>query len=146
MTTRTMTGAMVSPYLTFGGKCEEALAFYTRAIGAQVEMVMRFNESPDPVPEGMLQKGFEKKIMHCSFKVGESVVMASDGCHEGSTFSGFSLSLGFATVEEAQKAFTALSEGGKVTMPLGKTFWSPGFGMLVDKFGVAWMVNVVQTH
>lgn len=133
---------MVEPYLTFGGRCDEALAFYQKAIGAKVEMVMRFNESPEPVPPGVLAPGFEKKVMHSSFRVGGSVVMASDGCHEGGTFSGFSLSLSVQSVEEADRAFAALSEGGKVTMPLCKTFWSPRFGMLTDRFGVAWMVIV----
>lgn len=135
-------GPLVQPYLMFGGKCEEALAFYRAAIGAEVDMVMRFSQSPDPVPPGMLQAGFENKVMHSSFRVGSTTVMASDGCHEGIKFEGFSLSLTVSTIAEADKAFNALSDGGKVTMPLTKTFWSPRFGMLVDRFGVAWMVMV----
>ncbi|MCC6676031.1 MAG: VOC family protein [Phycisphaerales bacterium] len=137
-----MSGAMVEPYLMFGGRCEEALAFYKTAVGAKVERVMKFSESPDPMPPGVLAPGFEHKVMHSSFKVGGSTVMASDGCGPGSKFEGFSLSLSVATEAEADKAFNALAAGGKVTMPLGKTFWSPRFGMLTDKFGVAWMVIV----
>ncbi len=136
------TGTLVQPYLMFGGRCEEALAFYRTAIGAQIDMVMKFSESPDPVPPGMLQPGFEHKVMHSSFHVGSTTVMASDGCHEGIKFEGFSLSLTVSTIPEADKAFSALADGGKVTMPLTKTFWSPRFGMLVDRFGIAWMVMV----
>lgn len=138
-----MTQPLVQPYLFFGGRCEEALEFYKKSIGARVDMMLRFNESPEPMPPGMLQPGFEKKIMHSSFRVGGSTIMASDGCSEGSTFGGFSLSLAVSTEAEADRAFAALSQGGKVTMPLAKTFWSPRYGMLVDRFGVAWMVSVV---
>lgn len=136
------TSTIIQPYLFFGGRCEEALAFYTKAIGAQVEMVMKFSDSPQPMPPGTLQPGFEKKVMHSSFRIGESVIMASDGCHEGAKFDGFSLSLSVKTEAEADKAFAALSEGGKVTMPLAKTFWSPRYGMLTDRFGIGWMVSV----
>lgn len=138
-----MSKPTVEPYLTFGGRCEEALEFYKQAIGAKVEMVMRFDECPDPMPEGMLAPGFEKKVMHSSFWVGNSMIMASDGCNPSSKFEGFSLSISVKDEAEADKVFAALSEGGKVTMPLEKTFWSPRFGMLEDRFGVSWMVNVV---
>ncbi len=138
-----MSKPVIEPYLTFGGRCEEALEFYKKALGAKVEMVMRFNEAPDPVPEGMLAPGFEKKVMHSAFRVGDSMVMASDGCEESSGFSGFTLSIGVKTEAEADQYFNALAEGGKITMPLGKTFWSPRFGMVEDRFGVGWMVNVV---
>jgi PhnB protein len=87
---------LIQPCLFFGGRCEEALAFY-RAVGAEVDMAMHFDESPDPVPAGMLQPGFEKKVMHSSFRVGGSTVMASDGCSEGATFSGFSPRYGMLT-------------------------------------------------
>lgn len=137
-----MSGTLVEPYLMFGGRCEEALAFYQAAVGAKVERVMKFSESPEPMPPGVLAPGFEQKIMHSSFMIGQSRVMASDGCGPGSKFEGFSLSLSVATEAEADRAFNALAAGGKVTMPLGKTFWSPRFGMLTDKFGVAWMVIV----
>jgi PhnB protein len=137
---------VIQPYLFFGGRCEEALAFYKSALGAQVDMVMHFNDSPDPVPAGMLQPGFEKKVMHSSFRVGGTTVMASDGCSpsDGASHSGFSLTLSVATEAEADRAFSRLAEGGKVTMPLGKTFFSPRYGMLTDKFGIAWMVLVPQ--
>lgn len=135
-------GTRVEPYLMFGGRCEEALAFYKSAIGAQVEMVMKFSESPEPMPPGAIPAGFEHKVMHSSFKVGDARIMASDGCEAGSKFSGFSLSLPVKTEAEADRFFNALAQGGTVSMPLTKTFWSPRFGMLTDKFGVAWMVNV----
>jgi PhnB protein len=132
----------VQPYLFFGGRCEEALSFYRTAIGAQVDMVMKFKDSPRPPPPGVIQAGFEDKVMHSSFRVGETEIMASDGHREGTHFGGFSLSLSVPTVAEADRAFAALAAGGQVKMPLDKTFWSPRFGMLTDKFGVDWMVMV----
>lgn len=132
----------ISTYLFFSGRCEEALEFYTMALGAKVEMVMRFSQSPDPVPAGMLQAGFENKIMHSSFHVGETRVLASDGCDDKSKFDGFRLVLNVTTEAEAHKAFDALAEGGSVQMPLCKTFWSPCYGMVTDKFNVGWMVMV----
>lgn len=132
----------ITPYLFFSGRCEEALNFYREAIGAQVEMIMRYNESPDPVPPGMLQPGFENKIMHASFRVHGAAVMASDGCNDQSKFDGFRLALSVANEAEAHKAFNALANEGSITMPLVKTFWSPCFGMLTDKFNVSWMVIV----
>lgn len=138
-----MSGSLVQPYLFFGGRCEEAIGFYREAIGAKVEMMMKFSDSPEPMPPGMLPPGFEHKVMHASLRVGETVVMASDGCHSGSTFGGFSLSLAVPNEDEANRAFAALSAGGQVTMPLSKTFWSPRYGMLKDRFGVDWMVSVI---
>ena len=132
----------IQPYLFFGGRCDEALAFYKKALGAEVDMLMHFNESPEPPPPGTIKPGFEKKVMHSSFRVGGNTIMASDGCGEESKFSGFSLSLALPTVADVDRAFAALSEGGKVTMPLNKTFWSPRFGMVTDRFGVGWMVSV----
>jgi PhnB protein len=137
-----MKQAVVEPYLFFGGRCEEAIAFYQRAIGAQVQMMMRYNESPEPQPPGMLPAGFDKKIMHSSFRVGGTVVMASDGCSENAKFDGFSLSISVPTEQDARKAFDGLSQGGKVTLPLTKTFWSPCFGMLTDQFGLGWMITI----
>jgi len=134
----------IEPYLTFGGRCEEALEFYTRALGAKVEMALRFSESPEPMPEGMVPPGFEHKIMHASMMIGETRVMASDGCGEGTEYAGFSLSISVATEAEADTAFNALADGGTVTMPMEKTFWSPKFGMLTDRFGVSWMVSVAS--
>ena len=134
---------IIQPYLFFGGRCEEAVEFYRKALGAELEMMMRFKESPEPHPPGMVPPGFENKIMHSSFRIGETTVMASDGCSaEGARFDGFSLSLSVPNEAEANRAFTALAEGGQVRMPLAKTFWSPCFGMLEDRFGVGWMINV----
>ena len=132
----------IQPYLFFGGRCEEALNFYRAALGAEVGMVMRFKDSPEPPPPGKLQPGFENKVMHSEFRVGDSLVMASDGCNEESSFSGFSLSISVAAETDARRIFSALSQGGSVTMPINKTFWSPAFGMLTDKFGIGWMVSV----
>ncbi|MFO1001537.1 MAG: VOC family protein [Planctomycetaceae bacterium] len=132
----------ISPYLFFSGRCEEALDFYREAIGARIEMVLRYNESPDPIPPGRLQPGFENKVMHASFRVGEAMIMASDGCDDKSKFDGFRLALSVADEASAHLAFNALASGGSVMMPLVKTFWSPCFGMLTDKFNVGWMVMV----
>ena len=134
----------ITPYLFFGGRCEEALEFYRQALGAEVEMLMRYNESPEAPPPGMLQAGFEKKIMHASFRVRGVRLMASDGCDDRSKFDGFRLSLALPTEADARRAFDGLADGGSVQMPLGKTFWSPCFGMLTDRFGLGWMVTVHQ--
>jgi PhnB protein len=133
---------VVQPYLFFNGRCEEAVEFYKKAIGAEVQMLMRNAESPEPPPPGMLPPGSENKVMHVSFKVGDTVVMASDGHNSGTPdFRGFSLSLTVADAAQAQRLFAALSEGGQVQVPLGKTFWAPMFGMLTDRFGVGWMLS-----
>lgn len=138
------TTALVQPYLFFGGRCEEAIDFYRSAIGAEVEMLMRHKESPEPPPPGMLAEGFENKIMHASFRVGSTMIMASDGCsQDDASFNGFTLSLSVPNEAEADRVFAALSEGGEVKMPLSKTFWSPKFGMLTDRFGLGWMINLV---
>jgi PhnB protein len=134
----------ITPYLTFSGRCEEALEFYRRALGAEIEFMMRFHESPEPPPPGMLQPGFEKKIMHASFRVSGNRLMASDGCDEKSKFDGFRLTLTVATESEAHQAFNSLADGGRVEMPLGKTFWSPCFGMVTDRFNLGWMVMVPE--
>lgn len=139
-----MPDTSIQPYLFFGGRCEEALEFYKSAVGAKVDMVMRHSESPEPPPPGMLAEGFADKIMHASFRVGESLLMASDGCGESANFNGFSLSITVPTEEEAQRVFEALSDSGTVKMPLTKTFWSPCFGMLEDRFGLGWMIGVAQ--
>lgn len=138
-----MPSPLIQPYLMFGGRCEEALEFYRSALGAQVDMLLRFSESPDPTPPGMLPPGFENKVMHASFRIAGNVIMASDGCEVGAQFKGFSLSISVAAEAEADRYFAALSDGGQVQMPLTKTFWSPRFGMLTDRFGIAWMINVV---
>jgi PhnB protein len=133
----------VNPYIFFGGRCEEALNFYKTALSAEVKMMMRFKENPDPQPNPMMRPGLEEKIMHASLKIGQTEVMASDGYAKGKPeFKGITLSLSPATVAEAKKIFNALNEGGQVQMPLTKTFYSPCFGMLTDRFGVSWMVVV----
>lgn len=132
----------ITPYLIFSGRCEEALQFYRQSLGAQIEMMMRFDEAPDPTPPDMLQAGFEHKVMHSSFTVNGIRMMASDGCDDKSTLHGFQLALNVDTEADAHKVFNALAEGGSVQMPLCKTFWSPCFGMVADKFNVVWMVMV----
>jgi len=130
----------VQPYLFFDGRCDEAIAFYRGALGAEVISLLRFKESPDP---GMCPPGAGDKVMHASFRVGETTVMASDGRCEGTpTFPGFALSLTLPTEAEAERLFGALGDGGQVHMPLTKTFFSPRFGMVADRFGVSWMVYV----
>ena len=145
----TQTQATVQPYLFFNGRCDEALEFYRKTLGAEVEMLMRFKDSPEPPQEGQEGCGGGKidpdKVMHSSFRIGNTTVMASDGrCTGATNFQGFSLSIAPKTEAEADRIFAALSEGGKVEMPLTKTFWSAKFGMLEDKFGIGWMVNVAQ--
>jgi len=137
-----MSQTSVQPYLFFGGRCEEALAFYKSAVGAVVELLMHHKDSPEAPPPGMLPAGYENKVMHVTFRIGGTTLMASDGCGESGGFSGFSLSLALATEDEAKRCFNALAEGGQVTMPLAKTFWSPCFGMLTDRFGLGWMITV----
>ena len=128
----------VLPYLFFDGRCEEALEFYRRAIGAEPFCVGRFKDAPDPA---MCPPGAENRIMHAELRIGDTTVMVSDGrCTGKPVFAGFSLSLERPTEAEADKTFAALSEGGQVTMPIGKTFFADRFGMLTDKFGVPWMV------
>jgi PhnB protein len=134
---------IIQPYLFFNGSCEEAVEFYRQALGAEVEMLMRFKDSPEPHQPGMLAPGWENKVMHSSFRIGQTTVMASDGCGtEKSGFDGFSLSLSVGTEAEADRAFAALAAGGQVRMPLTKTFWSPRFGMLQDRFGIGWMITM----
>jgi PhnB protein len=134
---------LVQPYLSFDGKCEEAIEFYRRALGAKVEMMMRFRESPEPPPPGMVPPGSENKVMHAALRIGETMVLASDGrCQGKPNFSGFSLSLTAADDAEADRLFAALADGGQVQMALAKTFFSPRFGMVADRFGVSWMVYV----
>ena len=133
----------VEVYLFFNGRCEEVVEFYKKVLGAEVTMLMRFKDSPEPQQPGMVPPGSENKIMHVSFRVGDANVMASDGHCTGQTnFQGFSLSLTVPNEAEADRKFAALAEGGQVQMPLTKTFWSPRFGMVTDRFGVGWMISV----
>jgi PhnB protein len=132
---------MVEPYLSFEGRCEEAIEFYRRALGAQVEFMMRMKESPEPPPPGTLPRGAEDKILHASIRVGETRLMMSDGSVSGQpSFNGIALSIAVANEAEADRVFAALADGGTVQMPLAKTFFSPRFGMVADRFGVGWMV------
>jgi PhnB protein len=145
--TTTKDNRLIQPYIFFNGKCEEAIEFYRKALGAEVEMMMRFKESPEPPPPGTVPPGFENKIMHASFRVGQTTVMASDGCSTDDTgFQGFSLSLTVTSDKEADRAFAALADSGQVKMPLTKTFWSPRFGMVEDRFGIGWMLAVAPSQ
>jgi PhnB protein len=137
-----MTTKFIQPYLFFGGRCEEALAFYRTALGAEVDFIMLYKDSPEAPPPGRLPPGFEFKVMHATFHVGGTTLMASDGCEANSKFSGFSLSVAVATEAEANRTFAALADGGQVQMPLSKTFWSARFGMVTDRFGIGWMVTI----
>ena len=131
----------IQPYLCFEGRCEEALEFYRQALGAEVTMLMRFKDSPEACPEGMLPPGSEQKVMHASFDVGGATVLASDGqCAGPSRFQGFSLSITPRDEAEADRWFAALAHGGQVQMPMGPTFFAARFGMVVDRFGVSWML------
>ena len=137
---------IVQPYLFFDGRCQEALDFYGKALGAEVEFLMRFKDSPEPPEPGMCPPGSENKVMHCSLRIGNTTLMVSDGRCEGRpNFQGFSLSLTTSDESEAERLFKALEEGGQVHMPLTKTFFSPRFGMVVDRFGVSWMIHVPGT-
>jgi PhnB protein len=137
----------VQPYLFFDGRCEEALEFYRQAVGAEVGMLMRWKDSPESCPEGSVPPGNENKVMHAAFRVGETTVMASDGnCAGKPEFKGFSLSIDAKDDAEAKRLFDALSAGGQVRMPLGKTFFASSFGMLADKFGVGWMIIASPVH
>jgi PhnB protein len=130
----------VQPYVFFDGRCEEALEFYRGALGAEVTALMRFKECPEP---GMAPQDSGEKVMHASFRVGETTVLASDGrCTGKPGFEGFSLALTVSDDAEAKRMFTALSDGGQVQMPLEKTFFAPSFGVVADRFGVPWMIVV----
>jgi PhnB protein len=135
---------MPMPYLFFDGRCEEAIAFYKKALGAEVEMMMRFKEAPEQPPPGTLPPGSENKVMHACLRINGSSVMASDGCAQGGKpkFQGFSLSVNAKDEAEADRMFAALADGGKVEMPLAKTFFAKRFGSVSDRFGVGWMVIV----
>jgi len=135
----------VQPYLFFDGCCEEAVAFYTKTLGAEVTIRMRFKDSPEPPQSGMVPPGAEDKVMHMSVRIGETTVLASDGrCLGQPSFQGFALSLTVPDAAEAERVFAALAEGGQVRMPLAQTFFSPRFGMVADRFGVGWMVYVAS--
>jgi PhnB protein len=130
----------LQPYLFFDGRCEEAIAFYQSALGAEVTMLMRYKDCPQP---DMISPGSGEKVMHANLSIGGSTVLASDGqCKGQPNFQGFALSITAADPAEAERLFAALGDGGQVQMPLAETFFSPRFGMLADRFGVSWMVYV----
>jgi PhnB protein len=133
----------VQPYLFFDGRCEEAVGFYQKALGAEVTSVMRFKECPAPEESGALPPGAGEKVMHMSFRIGDTTVLASDGrCLGQPNFQGFSLSLTVPTDAEAERLFNAVADGGQVQMPFGKTFFASSFGMVEDRYGVGWMIYV----
>jgi PhnB protein len=134
----------IQPYLFFDGRCEEAIEFYKSALGAKVEMLMRMKDSPEPPQDPHMTKpGSENKVMHAALRIGDATVLASDGRCEGKPeFKGFAISLTVPDEHAAERSFGALRSGGQVIAPLGKTFFSPAFGMLSDRFGVTWMVYV----
>ena len=133
----------VQPYLFLDGRCEEALDFYRKALGAEVTALMRWKDAPEPQQPGMIPPGSENKVMHASFRVGDTTVMASDGrCMGKPNFQGFSLSITVPDDAEAERLFASLGDGGQVQMPMAKTFFSSRFGMVADRFGVGWMIMV----
>ncbi|MBY6243582.1 VOC family protein [Methylosinus sp. Sm6] len=135
----------IQPYLFFNGRLDDAIAFYKDALGAEVQMLLRYKDSPEPPPPGAVAPNWDDKIMHSCLKIGETSVFASDGCGTLATgFNGFGLSIAVKDEAEADRVFAALADGGEIRMPLGKTFFSPRFGMVVDRFGVLWMVVIPQ--
>jgi PhnB protein len=131
----------IQSYLFFNGRCEEALEFYRKALGAEVTRLLRFKESPDPQSTARMARGSENKVMHANVQIRDTVIMASDGeCQGQPKFDGFALTLNAKDVDDANKLFAALAEDGKVQMPLTETFFAERFGMLADKFGVSWMI------
>ncbi len=128
----------INPYLFFEGRCDEAIEFYRTALGAETTFLMRYKESPEPASHGN-----PDKVMHATLRIGKTIVQVSDGrCLGAARFEGFALSLTVESESEAERLFAALSDGGKVQMPMTKTFFSPRFGMLADRFGVLWMIHV----
>jgi PhnB protein len=131
----------VQPYLFFDGRCEEAIEFYRKTLGAEVEMMMRFKDSPEAADPAMCPPGSGEKVMHASIRIGDTTVMASDGrCMGQPKFDGFALSISVNDEAEAERLFAALAEDGQVQMPMTKTFFASRFGMVADRFGVGWMV------
>jgi PhnB protein len=132
---------MTTPYLFFNGRCEEALEFYRQALGAEIQMMMRFKDSPEQAqcPEGSAPP--PDKVMHACIKLGNGILMASDGMEFGGPrFAGFSVSYEAKDEADAKRRCEALAKGGQVQMPVGETFFAKAFGMVQDKFGLSWMV------
>ena len=133
----------ITPYLMFNGRAAEAAEFYRTALGAKVETLMRYADSPEPLPPGMVPPGFEDKVMHMSLQIGDAQLMAADDCtKQTARFDGFSLSLNARDAAHAQELFGKLADGGQVKMPLTKTFFAESFGMVEDRFGLGWMIIV----
>lgn len=136
---------VIQPYLFFSGNCEQAVNFYVQQLGATLEMMMRYKEMPEEAKQGNPQDVNPESIMHARLLIGETALMASDGCPQDgadASHQGFALSLNPSTVDQGRELFEKLSQGGQVTMPYQSTFWAKGFGMLTDQFGVNWMINV----
>jgi PhnB protein len=146
LSTQKENAMQVQPYLFFDGRCEEAIEFYRNTLGAETEMLMRFKDSPEPPQPGMCAPGSAEKVMHASFRIGDTSVMASDGqCAGKPSFQGFSLAMTVSDDAAAERLFSALGEGGQVQMPMTKTFFSSRFGMVADRFGVSWMITVMPS-
>jgi PhnB protein len=136
----------IKPYISFKGNCQKAIDFYKEKLGAEVLFSQTFGDSP--MAENAPGNG--DKIMHCSFKIGDSVIMACDNVFEGKNATvignNISLALGTNDVARAEQAFEAMSDGATVVMPIQETFWAERFGMLTDKFGINWMFNCDKPH
>ena len=129
-------------YLFFDGHCADAMRFYERVTGGRMIMMMKYSDAPGPKDPQHCPPGSEDHIMHAALDIGGRTLMASDTPPgQAKPMQGFSLSLYYDTPEEAKRKFDMLADGGKVTMPFAPTFWSKGFGMLVDKYGTPWMVS-----
>ncbi|SFR87882.1 PhnB protein [Dyella sp. OK004] len=137
---------LAQPYLNFDGRCQEAIDFYQKTLGAEVTMLMRFKDNPEPLSadcphDPAAAADAAEKVMHSALRIGETMVMATDGYNTGETkFSGFSLSLTVNSDAEVKRCFDALADGGQATMPPAKTFFASSFGMVTDRFGVSWMI------
>lgn len=135
----------IIPYIFFDGRCEEAIKFYQETLGAEVTMLMRFKDNPEPPAEGMGSPEWADKVMHASLRIGDSMMHVSDGyCMAQSGFHGFCLSITVADADKAEQKFAALADGGEVRMPMAKTFFSPAFGMVADRFGMPWMIHTTS--
>ena len=135
----------LQPYLFFDGRCDEAIEFYRKMLDAELTELMRYRDSPEPLPPGMVPPGCEDKVMHASLRIGDSTLMASDGqCTGNASFQGFSLSITAADDAKAEQLFARMADGGQVQMPMSKTFFASRFGMLADRFGVSWMIIVAS--
>jgi len=133
----------IEPYLFFEGRCEEAIEHYRKALGAEIEMLLRYRDSPQPPPPGTLPPGSESKVMHASVKIGDTRVMLSDGhCGGQQSFQGFAISITTTSAADVDRMFGALAADGEVRQPLTETFFSPRFGMVTDRFGVLWVISV----